>query len=517
MKKWLNLGFSLSLIISFCVFGYSHIAKSETKAEFSFADVVSKAKQLSLSPYVDNKADLPASLTQMKYEQYSDIRFRPEQALWHDKNFSYEAQFYHLGGLFNHPVQLHEIKKGKVIDINYDFHNFDFGKNNITPETFDKNLGYAGFRLQYPLNTDFYDELISFLGASYFRSMAKGQRYGLSARGLGINTAEKMPEEFPIFKEFWLNRPDDEEIKVYALLDSPSVAGAYSFNIIPGEETIIDVEAVLYPRMNISKLEIAPLTSMFLYGENTKIRFDDYRPEVHDSDGLLVVNGNGEKIWRPLDNSEHLRLSSFLDNNPKGFGLMQRDRNPRHYLDPEAAYDLRPSLWIEPLENWGKGMVQLAELPSIDETNDNVVAYWVPDMPIEAQQEYRFKYRMHWVDEAPVMTNLAKIYATYNGMGGDGLAGEYLRHKRKYVIDFVDFDVENLKQEIENGNIWADISNQAGTITNVKLMYTPSINGATLYFDFEPNKEIIELRVLLRDKAHDNRPISEIWSYQWWK
>ena len=235
----------------------------------------------------------------------------------------------------------------------------------------------------------------------------------------------------------------------------PSVC-IYSFDIVPGEETIIDVEAVLYPRMNIAKLEIAPLTSMFLYGENTKIRFDDYRPEVHDSDGLLVVNGNGEKIWRPLDNSEHLRLSSFVDNNPKGFGLMQRDRNPRHYLDPEATYDLRPSLWIEPLENWGRGKVQLAELPSIDETNDNVVAYWVPDMPIEAQKEYRFKYRMHWVNEAPIMTNLAKVFATYNGMGGDGLAGEYLRHKRKYVIDFVDFDVENLKQEIENGNIWAD-------------------------------------------------------------
>ena len=163
-----------------------------------------------------NKADLPASLAQMRYEQYSDIRFRSEQSLWHDKDLSYEVQFYHLGGLFNHPVQLHEIKKGKAIDINYDFHNFDFGKNNITPEAFDKNLGYAGFRLQYPLNTDFYDELISFLGASYFRSMAQGQRYGLSARGLGINTAEKMPEEFPIFKEFWLNRPDDENIKIYA-------------------------------------------------------------------------------------------------------------------------------------------------------------------------------------------------------------------------------------------------------------------------------------------------------------
>lgn len=253
---------------------------------------------------------------------------------------------------------------------------------------------------------------------------------------------------------------------------------------------------------------------MFLYGENTKSAFDDYRPEVHDSDGLLAVNGNGEKIWRPLDNSKHLRLSSFVDDGPKGFGLMQRDRNPRDYLDPEAMYEKRPSVWIEPLENWGKGKVQLAELPSVSETNDNVVAYWVPDELMRAGGEYRFNYLMHWRDDDTVMPELAKVTATHSGKGGDGLEGEYLANRRKFVIDFSGFGTLDVAKEIAAGNIWADISNRAGTISNVRLMYTPSINGASLYFDIEPNTDITELRLLLRNKAENNKVISEVWSYQ---
>lgn len=482
--------------------------------------VISKAELLSKLPYHDDRLNLPETLSKLNPEQYSDIRFLREEGTWYHKELPFEIQLYHPGGLFNHTVTINEIVEGKTHEITYNYHDFDFGKNNISPENISKNVGYAGFRLHYPLNTkEYYDELISFLGASYFRSMAKGQRYGLSARGLAINTAENSPEEFPIFKEFWIERPskDSSKIKMYALLDSPSISGAYTFDIKVDKKTTVDVHTVLFPRQDIYKLGIAPLTSMFLYGENTRFRFDDYRPEVHDSDGLLLLNGNNEKIWRPLDNSKHLRLSSFVDDNPKGFGLMQRDREPRNYLDPEAMYELRPSVWIEPLENWNKGKVQLAELPSINETNDNVVTYWVPDEAIKAGGKYAYSYRLHWGYEAPVMQELAKVSSTHSGLGGDGLAGEYIQDKRKFVIYFSDFNNPNLKKEIENGNVWADISNQAGAISNINLMYTPFSEGATLYFDFEPNKEIVELRVLLRNKSENNRIISEIWSYQWWK
>lgn len=485
---------------------------------FDFSHVIEEAEEISRRPYRDETLHLPEDLAHLTPAQYSDIRFRREQGIWYRQDFPFEMQFYHPGGLFNHSVTIYEISDGKVREIPYKFEEFDFGRNQIDTGRETADFGYAGFRLHYPLNReDYYDELISFLGASYFRTMAKGQNYGLSARGLAINTAESGPEEFPIFKKFWVERPakDADSVRIYALLDSESVSGAYSFTVSPkADETLVRVNAVLFPRKDIAKPGIAPLTSMFLYGENTKSAFDDYRPEVHDSDGLLAVNGNGEKIWRPLDNSKHLRLSSFVDDGPKGFGLMQRDRNPRDYLDPEAMYEKRPSVWIEPLENWGKGKVQLAELPSVSETNDNVVAYWVPDEPMRAGGEYRFNYLMHWRDDDTVMPELAKVTATHSGKGGDGLEGEYLANRRKFVIDFSGFGTLDAAKEIAAGNIWADISNRAGTISNVRLMYTPSINGASLYFDIEPNTDITELRLLLRNKAENNKVISEVWSYQ---
>ena len=250
-----------------------------------------------------------------------------------------------------------------------------------------------------PLNTRrYYDELVSFLGASYFRALGRHLKYGLSARGLAIDTAVETGEEFPIFREFWIVRPKrkDKTVTVYALLDSPSAAGIYTFVITPGESTVMDVDARIFPRKEINKLGIAPLTSMYLFGENTKNKFDDHRPEVHDSDGLLVLNGNGEWLWRPLDNSEYLRISAFVDENPKGFGLLQRDRNAAHYLDFEAHYEQRPSVWVEPLDDWGKGWVELVEIPSVQEIHDNVVAYWVPKDKPTPGQELRYRYRLHW-------------------------------------------------------------------------------------------------------------------------
>ena len=477
----LNLFICLKL---FCI-GVAFLQVNEARAEaFEFENVVKMAQKNAQVPYQNRALSLPPQLAHLTPEQYSDIRFKRERGAWFGQNLPFEIQLYHPGGLFNHSVQIYEIVDDEVKLIPYDSDDFDFGKNPVSEHILNEKLGYAGFRLHYPLNrNDYFDELISFLGASYFRALAKGQNYGLSARGLAINTAENVVEEFPVFTKFWLKRPDKDakNIKMWALLDSESVTGAYQFDIAPkNDETSIRVNAVLFARKDIAKLGVAPLTSMFLYGENTKSAFDDYRPEVHDSDGLLVINGNGEKIWRPLDNSKHLRL-------------------------------------IEPLENWGKGKVQLAELPSISETNDNVVAYWVPDEPIKAGGTYRFNYILHWQDEDTLMPELAKITATHSGKGGDGLEGEYLANKRKFVIDFSGFGDMNLEEEIKNGNIWADISNRAGVVSNVRLLYTPAIHGASLYFDFEPNTDITELRLLLRNKAENNRVISEVWSYQLWQ
>lgn len=471
--------------------------------------LITKAYKLARKDFEQPTNILPQELKDLDYDKHRDIRFVRENGPWYGKRLPFELQFFHLGSLFQVSVPINEVVNGKAARIKYSPNFFDYGRNKLSKTNFDK-LGYAGFRLHYPLNSPaYYDELISFLGASYFRALAKGQKYGLSARGLAIDTAMETGEEFPIFKEFWIEKPKrgQRNIKVYALLDSPSIAGAYTFDIIPGKTTTMDVDAVLFPRKSIKKIGIAPLTSMFLFGENTKNRFDDHRPEVHDSDGLLIANGNDEVLWRPLDNSKYLRISSFVDNNPKGFGLMQRDRDAEHYLDFEANYEQRPSVWVEPLEDWGKGMVQLVEIPTIQEIHDNIVAYWVPEKPVEVMKQYRFKYRLHWCNEAPLEGKLARVVATRTGIGG--VSGMLETNKRKFVVDFKG---PKMKKDIEAGKITAEVSASEGRILGQHLMYNPLIKGATLYMDFEPNNKTSELRIVLKK---DGKNISEVWSYQW--
>ena len=494
-------------------------AEQEAQEQAKLADGFNKKQLVEIARNLAEKAyekpadNLPEELKNLNYDQHRDIRFVRENGPWYNKKLPFEVQFFHLGSMFQISVPINEIVNGKVQPIKYSSDFFNYGKNKLDTDALE-NVGYAGFRLHYPLNTrQYYDELISFLGASYFRALAVGQKYGISARGLAIDTAVQTGEEFPIFKEFWLKRPkhNDQSIKVYALLDSPSVTGAYVFVITPGMNTTIKVDATLFPRKDINKLGVAPLTSMYLFGENSKNKFDDHRPEVHDSDGLLIWNGNDEWLWRPLDNSKYLRISSFADNNPKGFGLMQRDRNPEHYIDFEAMYEQRPSVWVEPLANWGKGVVQLVEIPSIQEIHDNIVAYWIPEEKIRAGKEYNFKYMLHWANRLPIDNGLAKIEATYTGVGG--VSGMLENEKRKFVVDFQNVKVKNLKQAIEKGEVKANISVSEGSIKGHHLMYNPLTGGALLYMDFKPNGKTSEIRMNLEDK--NGKRLSEIWSYQW--
>ena len=521
MKKLLKISI-LAVAAVIAGAGIWHYYTEQEEAEplmqegqpFDFEMVRAKARDLAAKPYQEVKANLPEELTVLDYDQHRDIRFARDKGPWFGHNLPFEVQFFHLGSIFTTPVQINEIRGGLVQTLNYAADYFDFGKNRVHPGKWG-DIGYAGFRLHYPLNSSKYmDELVSFLGASYFRALGKGQKYGLSARGLAIDTAVQTGEQFPVVEEFWIERPrrGAAEIRVYALLNSKSVTGAYLFTIQPGLSTTMDVSATLYPREKINKLGIAPLTSMYLFGENSKNKFDDHRMEVHDSDGLLVWNGNDEWLWRPLDNSKYLRISSFEDENPHGFGLMQRDRKPEHYLDFEAMYEQRPSLWVEPLENWGKGSVQLVEIPSIQEIHDNIVAFWIPEQEIVPGKEYRFNYRLHWTGDVPIDSGLAKVEATYSGIGG--VSGMLDVDKRKFVIDFSAPKIHGLnwEQEIKDGKIMADVSISEGKFLGAHLMFNPVSKAPTLYMDFRPNGKTAEIRAVLR---RDGKPVSEVWSYQW--
>jgi glucans biosynthesis protein len=342
-----------------------------------------------------------------------------------------------------------------------------------------------------------------FQGASYFRAIARGQIYGVSARGIAVRTARPEGEEFPAFTDFWIERPPEhaDKIVIHALLQSRSVVGAYTFTAQPGEETIIDVQATLFPRVDLTAFGIAPLTSMFLFDASNRVRFDDYRNAVHDSDGLQILNGAGERLWRPLANPRALQVSAFVDDSPKGFGLVQRKRQFGDYEDADGLFNLRPSLWIEPGTPWGPGHVELIEIPSDREVNDNIVAYWQPQTPIAAGRSAEFTYRLRFTAE-PLDHSLARVTATRVGqaLGSEG--------RRSIVIDFAAPDADAIPENLE-----PEIRTSAGEILSPRGVVVPESGVYRASFELDPQREgSVELRAVL---LHEGKPWSETWLYRW--
>ena len=471
-----------------------------------------RARQLAQAPYEAPGADFPSVLADLNYDQHRDIRFRPEMSLWRQDEVDAEAQFFHLGYGFRQPVHIWEVANGQQRVVLYSPALFDYGQNTFEAD-FSEHLGFAGFRLHVPLNRpDYLDELIVFLGASYFRALGRGQRYGLSARGIAVNTGLPSGEEFPIFREFWLERPEpgSERLMVHAVLDGPSLTGAYSFAIRPGVTTTINVNCDLFPRRTIDLLGVAPLTSMYLFGAADRRGIDDFRPEVHDSEGLQIWSGADEWLWRPLTNPEVLKLSLYRDENPKGFGLLQRTRDFDAYQDLESRYELRPSLWIEPRGKWGRGHVRLLELPTDQEIHDNIVAFWSPEQPIEGGGEYTYAYRMHWGVQPPVQPDVALVQSTRVGSGGVPGQDYGATGRRKFVIDFVGGQLAGLPADAP---IKPEVSASKGEITQPIAQKNDVTGGWRLFFDFEPGDEApTEFRAHL---ALEDSILTEIWSYQW--
>jgi glucans biosynthesis protein len=447
----------------------------------------------------DNK--LPDSLKDLDYDQYRALRFNPEKALWHGEKLPFEVQFFHRGLFYTNRVDIYEVANGQATQVVYKPEDFSFGATPPPPAGTD--LGFGGFRLHAPINKpDYYDEVCVFLGASYFRAVAKGQVYGLSARGLSINTGESAGEEFPSFKAFWIEKPasNANSIVVHALLDSESAAAAYRFTIRPGETTIFDVEMAIYPRIDLKTAGIAPMTSMFFFGPNDRRDVDDFRPAVHDSDGLAVYNGRGEQLWRPLNNPRDLQISSFGDLNPRGFGLMQRQKNFSDYQDLESGFERRPSLWVEPIGDWGEGSVQLLEIPTKEEIHDNIGSFWRPKNPLAAKGEHTYTYRLHWGPDQPKPSALAIFSRSGVGARGD--------KSKLFVLDLIG---DKLKA-IDPAKIKGVVTAEKAEIHNIVTQPNPQSGGWRLSFEMPVSKAPVELRALL---MQDDQAISEVWIYRW--
>lgn len=241
----------------------------------TFETLSAEAARLAAAPYAAPPEDLPPALAALDYDGYRAITFRPAESLHLGDHFS--AQLFHRGFLQRKRVALYlQPRRGPARPIPYETRLFDLGRR-LAGQSFAPDLGFAGFRLHYAFPDmpawrpkGFQEEFLVFLGASYFRLRAAHQEYGLSARGLAIGTGAPEGEEFPDFVAHWICEPEPEArtLTVLSLLDSPSVAGAFRFAISPGDPARIAVTAALHPRRSIAKLGLAPLTSMFLYGQN---------------------------------------------------------------------------------------------------------------------------------------------------------------------------------------------------------------------------------------------------------
>jgi glucans biosynthesis protein len=483
---------------------------------FDYAWLKGQARYLAGNLYQPSKEVLPPTMGGLSYDQYQSLRFRTDHSLWGNAGLPFRLQFFHVGRGFAQAVHLHEVVDGQAREILYDTSMFEFDKAGIDPAVMRDHAGFAGFRVQFV--TDWKADVAAFLGAAYFRAVGGDTRqYGLSARALAVDTAYPRPEEFPRFTSFWFERPPkgSDTLTMYALMDSPSIAGALRFFIKPGGTLEMDVDSAMYPRKPIDRLGIAPLTSMFYYAENDRRAVNDWRPEIHDSDGLSMWTGGGEWIWRPLTNPAQNHLNSYFDENPRGFGLLQRDRVWDHYQDDGVYYDRRPSLWVEPKSanhgGWGKGAVQLFEIPTVDETSDNIVAFWNPAEKTKAGQELLFSYRLYWGTRMPYSSPLAQTIATRTGIGGT------VGQKRQYYSWHfaVDFSGGELGALARDAAVEAVITTSRGSTEHVTAHYVEEFKGYRALFDIKPpedSNEAIDLRLYLRI---DGRPLTETWNYQW--
>ena len=477
---------------------------------FDFAVLKGRARALTGLAYKAPPSTLPGPLAKMDWDTWQSIRFKDEHGLWKDQKLNFQAKFFHLGFTVTTPVRMYEVVGGQATELAYDDEMFDYAKTGIKPGELPASLGFAGFRLNF--YNDWVRDVAAFQGASYFRAVGADRQYGQSARGLAINTGGAQPEEFPNFVAYYLERPQpgSNTVTVYGLLDSPSTTGAYQFVMTPGENYIMEIDAAIYPRTTVRNVGIGPLTSMYQHGENDKRMANDWRPEIHDTDGLQMWSGSGEWIWRPLVNPPGVQTSTFSDENPRGFGLMQRDRDFNHYQDDGVFYDKRPSVWVEPKGNWGQGEVRLVEIPTVDETFDNIVAFWQPKEPLQAGQERLFSYRLTWGAFGTARSPLAIAVATRTGIGG--IVGQ---PRKRFSWRFaIDFSGEVLAKLPRSALVEPVITASRGKIELTSARPLDAINGWRALFDLVPDDSSAPVDLRLYLKA-GNKTLTETWLYKY--
>ncbi len=479
---------------------------------FSFDALTDAARRRAQAPYRPPPHPVPDLVRRLVYQVLGKIHYRTDHALFADGSGVYPVTFFPLGKWAPSTVRMYEVSGDDAREIRYAPSYFDMPIDSIA-RNLPSDAGFAGFHIHESRNGPKWKthDWVAFQGASYFRAIGALGQYGMSARGIAIDTALPTPEEFPDFVAFYIApaMTDDDPVMVHALLDGPSVTGAYRFALKRTSGVVMDIDARLFLRGDVERFGIAPLTSMFWYGEYGRERLKDWRPEVHDSDGLALWTGSGERLWRPLNDPERTVVSSFLDDNPRGFGLLQRDRDPSHYLDG-VLYERRPSVWVEPLGRWGKGSVQLVEIPTDDEIHDNIGAFWVPAAPARAGGTFEMRYRLHWLADEPYPArNVARVAATRMGRGGEP-GKPRPPGVRKFVVSFAGGPLDSAETLKD---IKPVVTASRGVLSYMFVEPVPDSKRLRMEFDLTVKGTApVELRAYLQ---RDGKPLTETWLYQY--
>ncbi|SEQ32993.1 glucans biosynthesis protein [Solimonas aquatica] len=489
-------------------------------APYSYEGLVARAQAAAAQPYAPPPALPRAVLERIDYEAHGKIHYRPDYALFAQGPGAFPVTFFHLGRYFQSPVHMYAVDNsgGSASEILYDTRYFDMPADSPAHEL-PKGAGFAGFRFQESRLGDQAkkpwqkNDWVAFLGASYFRAIGELYQYGLSARGIALDVAQpEKPEEFPAFTHFYFEAPQDgsDSVVVCALLDGPSISGAYRFRMTRDKAVLTEIECALFLRRDVLRFGIAPASSMYWFSERARWEADDWRPEVHDSDGLAMWTGGGERIWRPLNNPPRTMASAFSDKTPRGFGLLQRDRSFDHYHDG-VAYERRPSMWVEPIGDWGEGSVQLIEIPTDDEIHDNIVAMWVPKKPARAGDSYNFHYKLHWSAQEPYPGALAQCTATRLGRGGQP-GQPRPQGVRKFMVEFLGGPLEKLPFGTKpEAVLWASRGQFSYVFTEAVPDDVPGHWRAQ--FDLTVDgSEPVDMRLYLR---LGDKTLSETWLYQY--
>lgn len=473
--------------------------------QFSYQKLLDHAESLSQTPHTPPRLNLPSELADLDRESYEAIQFKDSAAIWRGEGLNFQLKLFHTGFQYRTPVEIEIVENGVGTPIAYSTSLFDF-KEPLTAPPENSQSGFAGVSVDTPIHTaDQMATFLAFQGATFFRALGAGQVFGLSARALSINTAQNDGEEFPFFRKIWVEKPryGERTLTIYALMDSPSITGAYRFRTAPGRDTVIDVDCSLFPRKTLPHVGIAPISSMYFQGKADPTPPAGYRPNVHSSNGLQIWNAAGEWIWRPITNPEQLQYSVFTDRTPRGFGLLQRNRSFSAFEDLGSRFDLQPSLWVEPTGNWQDGAVDLIEVPSQSEIFDNIIVFWRPRYALEAFKRYNFSYRLHWSSDVPIRSNRAGVTQTLIDRGTSG----------EDVTFIIDFDSAHSCTDCNLSAYEAEPRAGDGEIRLRSIQRNPATGGLRVTIDFRPGEQ--GQSDLICQLKNAGRVVSETWVYRW--